>query len=100
MDTAVMMPAAIGTICFFILPFLLNVVTVIVFLFIMVGFLSLIKISGYWLLWSCFYRLAGFIKSPTIFLFGMAVSVFSCFGLAAIISLSFCLSLMGWFLSI
>ena len=58
MDTAVMIPAAMGTIRFFILPFLLNVVTVIVSLFIMVGFLSLIKISDYWLLWFCFYRLA------------------------------------------
>ena len=48
MDAAVTMPAAIGTICFFNLPFLLNVVTVMFSLFIMVeSFLFTINI---WLL--------------------------------------------------
>ena len=79
MDTAVMIPAAMGTIYFLILPFLLNVVTVIFSLFIMVGFLSLIKISDYWLLWFCFYRLAEFIKSSIVFLLGQAVPVFFLF---------------------
>ena len=48
MDAAVMIPAAMGTICFFNLTFLLNVVTVMFSLFIMVeSFLFAINI---WLL--------------------------------------------------
>lgn len=60
-----------------------------------------IEISGYWLLWSCFYRLAGFIKSPTIFLFGMAVSVFSLFRAGCYyfsILLSFAYGLVSFYL--